>query len=166
MISLQDAPLFKGLDADTAATLAGTFLATAVGAGEVVFRQGQDGNALVVVLDGLFELVRDGGDGEEIHLADIQPGRVLGLPSLVDPGPRTATLRALEDGGVAILDQATFSTLWEAQGDVAAKLHYQVAVIAIGELRSAHRKLLETLDTPLDAPPLLRQLVYQSSAYR
>jgi len=166
VIRLQDTSLFKGLDSDTAAAIAGTFLASGVDAGEVVFRQGQEGNALVVVVDGLFELVRDGAEGQEIHLADIQPGRVLGLPSLVDPGPRTATLRALEDGGVAILDLDTFTKLWDAQGDVAAKLHYQVAVIAIDELRSAHRKLLDTLATPLDAPPLLRQLVYQSSAYR
>lgn len=166
MIELTDVPLFKGLDEATTEAIAGVFLNTRVDADTVVFHQGDQGNALVVVLEGLFELVRVDADGNEIHLADVEPGRVLGLTSLVDPGPRTATLRALEDGELAVLDRDTFMKLWEAQGDAAAQLHVQLAVIAIGELRSAYRKLMDTLSVPLAAEAPLHQRIYEAVPYR
>ncbi len=161
---LEDSALFKGLEPQVAGAIAQVFLRCPVEAGEVVFTQGKQGTALVVVTEGLFELIRE-GDGQEIHLADVQPGRVLGLTSLVDPGPRTATLRALEDGEVAVLDRETFMKLWDAQGDAAAQLHRALAVIAIGELRSAYRKLTDTLETPLQTSDELRERIYRSSLY-
>ena len=166
MIRLEDAPLFKGLEPETAAAISGIFITSRVETGEVVFTQGKQGNALVVVLEGIFELVRHGEDGQEIHLADVEPGRVLGLTSLVDPGPRTATLRALDDGELAVLDRDTFMKLWDAQGDAAAQLHFQLAVIAIGELRSAYRKLMETVAYPLEVPAGLHDRIYQAGLYR
>ena len=126
------------------------------------------------MLDGLFELVQ-ATEGGEIHLADVQPGRVIGLTSLIDPGPRTATLRAMDDGVVAVLDAVTFQKLWSAQGDAAAKLHYQLALIAIEEVRSANRKLMELLDAPLPerVPEHVRRLlpaldskIYQAGSFR
>ena len=166
MIELKDVPLFKGLDDATTEAIAGIFLTTRVDADSVVFHQGDQGNALVVVLEGLFELVGVDADGGEIHLADVEPGRVLGMTSLVDPGPRTATLRALEDGELAVLDRDTFMKLWDAQGDAAAQLHVQLAIIAIGELRSAYRKLMDTLAVPLQADDILHPRIYEAGPYR
>ncbi len=148
MIELRDCTLFRGLDERTAAAIAQVFVRARFEPGEVLFHEGSDGNALVVVLEGLLELTQRGSSGE-IHLADVQPGRVLGLTSLVDPGPRTASLRALDEGEVAVLDRATFHTLWKAQGDAAAKLHLQLARVAVEDLRSADRKLAELLEEPV-----------------
>lgn len=168
MIDLIDVPLFRGLDPSAAQAVAAVFVEQALEPGEVLFRQGEPGDSLVVVLDGLFELVQD-DSGEDVHLADVGPGRALGIVSLVDPGPRTATMRALDDSRVASLDQATFKKLWEAQGDAAAALHYQMALASVHELRSGHRKLLELLETPLAerVSPELRPLVpfIQARAY-
>lgn len=150
MIPLVDVPLFRGLDPQTAHAVAAVFEERSIGAGQTVFRQGDPGDSLVVILDGLFELVQD-DSGEDVHLADIQPGRVLGLVSLVDPGARTATLRALEDGVVAVLDQDTFRRMWDAHGDTAAKLHLQLALATVYELRNGHRKLIDLVAEPVSA---------------
>lgn len=147
-MKLTDASLFRHLEPNVAEAIARVFRRAPVEMDQVVFRQGERGDAVVLVTDGLFELVQHGAQGD-IHLADVQPGRILGLASLIDPGPRTATLRALDDGEVAVLDRATFRKLWEADGDAAAKLHLQMALIAVDELRSGHRKLLEELAQPL-----------------
>ena len=174
MIELKDCHLFRGMDERVLSTIATVFLRVDVEFGQTLFAQGAEGTSLVIVLDGLFELVQD-TEGGEIHLADVQPGRVIGLTSLIDPGPRTATLRAMEDGAVAVLDRATFQRLWSAQGDAAASLHYQLALIAIEEVRSANRKLLELLQEPLPervpdhVKPLLPALdtkIYQAGSFR
>lgn len=148
MIDLLDVPLFRGLEPEVAEAVASVFTRRRLEAGDCLFRQGDRGDSLVIVLDGLFELIQD-DTGEELHLADVPVGRILGLVSLVDPGPRTATLRALEDGEVAVLDQNTFNKLWDSQGDAAARLHHQLCQATVHELRSAERKLLELLNAPV-----------------
>ena len=148
MIELTDCSLFRGLDDATAQAIARAFVRVRFEPGDVLFHEGSEGTALVVVVEGLLELTQRGRSGE-IHLADVQPGRVLGLTSLADPGPRTATLRALDEGEVAVLDRASFQKLWQAQGDAAAKLHLQLARIGVDELRSADRKLGELLAEPV-----------------
>ena len=74
-----------------------------------------------------------------------------------------------------MLDAVTFQKLWSAQGDAAAKLHYQLALIAIEEVRSANRKLMELLDAPLPerVPEHVRRLlpaldskIYQAGSFR
>ncbi|MCB9761495.1 MAG: cyclic nucleotide-binding domain-containing protein [Alphaproteobacteria bacterium] len=173
MIDLLDVPLFRGLDPATARAVAAVFARRTLEPMECLFHQGDQGDSLVVVLDGLLELVQD-DSGEDVHLADVGPGRVLGLVSLVDPGPRTATLRALDDAEVAVLDQPTFRKLWDAQGDAAARLHFQLALASIHELRSGHRKLLELLYEPLRdrMPPSdadvakVQARVYQAGFFR
>lgn len=167
MKDLLDVSLFRSLDPKVAEAIAGLFIRTRVEAGQVVFREGEQGHSLVVILDGLFELIHEGPD-DGIHLADVQAGRLLGLVSLIDPGPRTATLRAMEDGEIAVLDQITFHKLWDADGDAAASLHFQMALVAIEELRSAQRKLGESLAQPLMVPQpelesLLRSAILKAS---
>jgi CRP-like cAMP-binding protein len=166
-MNLLDVSLFRSLEPQVATAIAGLFIRTSVQAGQVIFREGEQGHSLVVILDGLFELVHE-GPGEGTHLADVQAGRLLGLVSLIDPGPRTATLRAMEDGEIAVLDQITFQKLWDADGDAAASLHHQMALVVIEELRSAQRKLCETLQVPLHFPqpelePLLRTAILRAS---
>jgi len=174
MLDLADCHLFRGMEPRHVEAITGFFLRVDVEYGRTLFKQGDAGTSLVIALDGLLELVQD-SEGGEIHLADVQPGRVIGLTSLIDPGPRTATLRAMEDCTVAVLDQPTFQKLWSAEGDAAAKLHFQIALIAIEEVRSANRKLIELLDEPLpervpdSVRPLLPALdakIFQAGSFR
>ncbi|MED5372998.1 MAG: cyclic nucleotide-binding domain-containing protein [Myxococcota bacterium] len=167
MMELRDVSLFNKLSPEVSEAVGARFVRSQVEEGQVVFREGEQGHSLVVILDGLFELLREGPAGD-IHLADVGEGRVLGLVSLIDPGPRTATLRAMSDGEIAVLDQLTFNKLWEAEGDAAAAMHQQMAVASIGELRSAERRLAEQLREPLaiDEPvltSLLEMAVFKAS---
>ncbi len=148
-MKLQDTELFRGLEVREAVSLACCFVERSVEADHVVFRERTAGDALIVVLDGVFELVREGSQGP-VHLAYVEPGTLLGHVSLLDPGPRTATLRALEEGRYAELDAGTFGKLWYSDGAAAAHLQLKLARVAVAELRNANRQLLELLDVPLE----------------
>jgi len=148
-VRLQDTDLFRGLAVKDAVSLACCFVERTCTADQVLFEEGSVGDALLVLLDGVYELTREGTQGR-VHLAYAEPGTLLGQVSLVDPGPRTATLRALEDGRYAVLDAGTFGKLWYSDGAAAAKIQLTLARVAVAELRNANRQLLELLSVPLE----------------
>jgi hypothetical protein len=66
-------------------------------AGEVLTRQGEAGDELYLVLDGVLEVAVDGA-----ALAQVGPGAVLGERALLEGGTRTSTLTAATKVAVAV----------------------------------------------------------------
>ena len=67
-------------------------------ADETLVEQGEPGNELYLLLDGVLSVERD---GEEI--AEIGPGAILGERAVVEGGRRTATLRAVTGCRIAVI---------------------------------------------------------------
>jgi CRP-like cAMP-binding protein len=65
--------------------------------GKTLTEQGQDGNELYLLLDGVLQVDVDGN-----VLAELGPGAILGELALLEGGKRTATLRALTKCTVAV----------------------------------------------------------------
>jgi CRP-like cAMP-binding protein len=65
--------------------------------GEALFHEGDPGDALFIVGQGTIEISVASADGRKLSLDLVRPGAVLGEIALFDPGPRTATARAVED---------------------------------------------------------------------
>ena len=85
--------------------------------GEALVEQGQSGNELFLLLDGVLAVDVDGK-----ALAEVGPGAVLGERALLEGGKRTATLRALTPARVAV-----------AGAD-------QISPDALAELAAGHRR--------------------------
>jgi hypothetical protein len=70
----------------------------AVTSGEVLFRQGDEGSSIVLVLDGLFDVLVDGRS-----VGQVGPGTVIGERAALEGGKRTADVRATTEARVATL---------------------------------------------------------------
>jgi CRP-like cAMP-binding protein len=66
-------------------------------AGDTLFEENDQGDALYVMLEGRLELSVLCQDGRRLGLDMVSRGSVFGEIALFDPGPRTATATALED---------------------------------------------------------------------
>lgn len=82
--------------------------------GDVLVEQGQEGDELYLVLDGVLEVIVDGE-----KLAEIGPGALVGERAILEGGRRTATLRAVTECRLAVagpdeIDHAALAEL--AQG--------------------------------------------------
>lgn len=64
--------------------------------GEVLFEQGDEGQALYAVASGVLEISILSRDGRKLALDVMRPGALFGEIALFDPGKRTATVTALE----------------------------------------------------------------------
>ena len=100
-VVLRRAPLFEGLDEESARALRRQMLDVKLSRGEHLFLEGQDGDRLYVVMDGKLKLTRAAADGRENLLSVVGPGEMFGELSLFDPRPRTSSASAITDATLA-----------------------------------------------------------------
>lgn len=100
-------------------------------AGSVIVDQGQTGREAFVVLSGKVEVRRSNR-----KIADLGPGAVVGELSLLDHGPRTATVVCTTDCELLVIDQRHFRGVLEEVPTMAVKL---LATLA-GRIRDLDKK--------------------------
>jgi NADH dehydrogenase len=81
-------------------------------ADEVVFRQGDLGDRLYVIVDGEVEVLREDSGREPTPVARMGAGECFGEMALVSDQPRTATVRSLTPLNVLTLDRQAFHDLF------------------------------------------------------
>jgi CRP-like cAMP-binding protein len=100
---IRRAPLFTALDDAAATTLRESMTQVKITKGHTLFKEGDAGDRLFVVVEGKLKLGTSSGDGRENLLSILGPGDMFGELSLFDPGPRTATATAVTDSRVLAL---------------------------------------------------------------
>lgn len=125
--ALRSAPLFRELDDEAAAALRDSMDEVRVTRGQVLFREGDAGDRVYVVIEGKVKLGRTAPDGRENLLAVLGPGQMFGELSLFDPGPRSATATAVTDSMLLGLGHEDLLPLLTGRPEVARGLLLQIA---------------------------------------
>jgi CRP-like cAMP-binding protein len=92
---LREIGLFGALPEDVLVRLSQTLSVVAVSPGATLFREGEDGRAMYVVLRGEVEVCKRSHRGTDARVALLGPGDWFGEMSIVDVQPRSATIQAL-----------------------------------------------------------------------
>lgn len=96
------------LDAGDAEALSATGNTRDYEPGDVLFREGDPGDSVVIVLAGHVKIVSTAADGREIVLGVRGPGELLGELSAIDGAPRSGTGRTLEAVRALIVPRSAF----------------------------------------------------------
>jgi len=94
---VRKAPLFTALDDAAAVSLRASMDSVKIGKGAILFKEGDSGEHVYVIVEGKLKLGTSSGDGRENLLSILGPGEMFGELSLFDPGPRTSTATAVTD---------------------------------------------------------------------
>ena len=119
---LQRSPLFRGLDPPSVERIAGLASQRHFRSGEIVFSQGDAGDALYAVVAGRIRISAGTADGREISFNIMEPGDTFGEIALLDGGPRTATATATEATELVSIRRDHFFALLEREPKVALEL--------------------------------------------
>jgi len=110
---------------------------------EVVFDEGEQGEAFYLVLEGQVLICHPGQAGQPI--ATLGPGQFFGELALLDDAPRSAQARAAEDSTLLVLFRGDFLGLMQSHGLVASKIAMQLARHLGVRLRATARGDTRTL---------------------
>lgn len=106
-------PIFSAMLVKDLMAVASIILERSCGPEEVVVREGEPGDALYLVVEGRFIVLKAAQEGGLVPLDWIGPGGFFGEMALFDRGPRSATVISEDQGLLLKLDGQSFTSLME-----------------------------------------------------
>ncbi|MBL0920776.1 MAG: DUF1003 domain-containing protein [Phycisphaerales bacterium] len=136
-------PLFARLDLDEQNALLASMTRRATPANEVVCWQGDPGDSLYIINTGSAVVTASNEKGEHMLLKILAPGEFFGEISLLDAGPRTATVRAAEPTELFVLGREEFHRFLRDRPDAAIHI-----LAVMGERQRAATQTLRSVRNP------------------
>ena len=119
---LQRNYLFRGLPEAAVLRLAALATRRSYDKGEIVFAQGEQGDALYGVASGRVRISATGTGGQEVFLNIMEPGDTFGEIAVMDGLPRTAGATALDQATLIVIKRQDFLRLLEHEPQLAIHL--------------------------------------------
>ncbi len=105
---LSQIPIFASLGDEDRSSLAERIDRQSIPKGSTLFRRGEPGNALYIIIHGQIRIFASTRQGNEITLALLGAGEFFGEMALLDGQPRSANAEATEDTELHFLDRENF----------------------------------------------------------
>ena len=94
-------------------------------AGDVLWKEGDPGESVVMLLEGVLDVFHEGPDGTEVLLRVLDSGTVLGELASMDGQARSATVRARTACRILRVPAADFRDLLKRRPDILEQLYFQ-----------------------------------------
>ena len=133
---LNDVPIFAALSDAARAALAEACTLQHLEDGDLLFREGDPGDALFLVRDGTISISVRGEDGARVPVATIHAGEFLGEMSIVEREPRSATGTADGPTTVVRLAGADFDDLLSREPAVATGIMLRMLPVVAARLEN------------------------------
>jgi CRP-like cAMP-binding protein len=110
---------------------------------EVLFREGEPGDRMYVVVEGRIMISKDiPGAGEEA-LAFLERGEILGEMALIDHQPRSADAKADKDGAIVLsIHQDVLEKILNVERQSSSRLLEVLCLLIARRLRETHEKIV------------------------
>ncbi len=143
---LQDVPLFADFPDATLIHLMDSSRVRTYPAGQILWNEGDPGDALVILEEGQIRISRMTSTGQEVVLAVLEPPACLGELALIDGAPRDATATAQRAVTVRLIPRSAF--LQALTAEPAAQM--SLIRVLVGMVRDANTRHSRTVG--LDVP--------------
>jgi CRP-like cAMP-binding protein len=138
--------LFEDFEPEDLAGLARYMRCYRAPLGTEIIREGDQGDFMLLVLDGGIEIVKKDPRGVAQAIGSAGPGKTLGEMSLIDGEPRFASCIALGTVEIAMLDRDSLSRLISEEPGLGVKLMMELLMLLNQRLRAVSSQLMECMD--------------------
>ena len=114
--------------------------------GMVLFREGDHGDFMCIVLEGKLEIHKEDHLGVDKTVATVSPGRSLGEMAMVDGEARSATAIVVGQATLAVLSNENFQKITRDKPALAVKILLKVAQLLSQRLRHTSGILVDYLE--------------------
>jgi CRP/FNR family transcriptional regulator len=124
---LAKVPLFEGLNKRQKGKLANRFITRDYQAGDYIVTQGKGGAGMFTIVSGAAEAIIESPDGEKTTVNTFGPTDFFGEIALLDSGPRTASVVAIQDIECLVLSREDFIALLKNDADMGVVIAEELA---------------------------------------
>ena len=138
---LKGVDIFEGLSDRELKHIAGICREAKYAKGQTVTTQGEEGDEMYIVRDGLVEVTvgetSEGGLSPRT-VVNLGTGQVVGEMALVDRGPRSATVRCVTDATMSVIERDAFEELCQSDTQIGMIVYRNLAADLSFKLRHRH----------------------------
>jgi CRP/FNR family cyclic AMP-dependent transcriptional regulator len=113
-------------------------------AGHRIITKGEPGYCMYVILRGSTRVTSDNGP-HDVELAILKPGDFFGEVALVDDGPRSADVTALEDCELLCITRTTLGVLAGLQPGAAIQILAAIGRCLVERIRTGNQKYMDLI---------------------
>ena len=146
---LRRLPIFASLTNDEALAVAEQCRLAVWRPGGVLFREGDHGDTLMIVLKGEIQVSCRSDDGVMVQVALLREGDVIGEMAVLDPAPRAATAMALTHTIVLMIDARTLDQLIDINQPAASQIMRTILALLSKRLRLMDERIEQVFSARL-----------------
>lgn len=171
---LADLPLFEGFPEEILESISRSFIRRNIPKGTYLFREGEEADAMYVLLDGRTRSLTSDNQGKEFVFKIGEPIDVFGEISLIDDEPRGWTTQVEEDAVVLMLPKQEFVKHLESSPEmkdlviknlarIVRRLSNTMKSLALLDVYGRVRALFESLSVVVDGQEMIGQPLTQQA---
>ena len=138
---LTDSPLFRNLDETERAQILIIGQVRTYKEGETIFKEGDPGDGLFIVVKGSVRISKQSVSGEEA-LAVLEPHAFFGEMALIDFSPRAADAISNDNTDLFFIPLKDLRTLIETHHQIALKVLYALCEVLAQRLRETNERYM------------------------
>lgn len=147
MQKLVQIPICKGLTEAEVAQIIAIADEQSVERSRTIFREGDQGDGVYVVMEGTLEVTKRDSQGKEQSIARLSDGTVVGEMSLVSgDAARSATVTATTDARLLKIASAKFQALLQKDSVAALKMVNNLAQVMSRRMLLMNEKIVELME--------------------
>jgi CRP-like cAMP-binding protein len=143
---LGKAPLFSEFTKDDIKALSGYMGLYRAPAGEVIIREGDNGDFMLLIVRGEVDILKKGVNREQTHMTSVGAGLTIGEMSMIDGEPRFASCRTTQPTTFAVLTRDAMAKIILEQPALGSKILVKLVTMLSARLRQTSAKLMSYMD--------------------
>ena len=144
---ISETQLFADLEWKDIQGLANYVQCYRVTAGTEVFREGDAGTYVCLLVKGQVEVLKSDQDGDMHRIVVVSRGKTVGEMSIIDGEPRSATCIASQDSVLLLLTKDNFARIIHDRPGLAVQILAKLAKLMSQRLRGVSGQLVEFLES-------------------
>jgi predicted RND superfamily exporter protein len=143
---IDNSPLFQGMTTREIKRFALLGHIEEKKAGELILRQGDTSNSMLLLLKGELTILVDNDQGVSKKVATVLPGEIIGEMSLLSNDKRSATVQAQDDTQLLKIDAHMLEKVDRSYPRLAIKIRKNIASILVSRLKKSNQNYVSILD--------------------
>ena len=137
---------FTEFSKEDISTLAGYMEVYRAQPGEIIIREGDEGDFMVLIVDGEVDILKKGHRSAQQHMTSAGPGMTLGEMSMIDGEPRFATCMASQSSTFAVLTRDNMAKIILDHPSLGSKILVKMVTMLSLRLRQTSGRLLRMME--------------------
>ncbi|MFT4929577.1 MAG: putative RND superfamily exporter protein [Phenylobacterium sp.] len=143
---IDTSPLFKGMTKGEIKRFALMGHIENEQAGELIIRQGEAGDSMLLLLKGELNILVKNAQGTNIKLATVAPGEIIGEMSLLSHDARSASVEVQSDAQFLKIDARVLDKVDHSYPRLAIKIRKNIAKILVARLKTSNQNYIGVLE--------------------